>query len=173
VDEGEIANLLDGLEQGLIRVGLSSLVNQERIAAREGKVEGVTDQDLAEFHDQWSRQGLRRPPRARVDDVRARQLTVRERLAVLFDLLEAAVGGIYAIEASLRDDVKSTLAADGNAWNGQIVFADPPESELSLLRQQEWVVPDITALTRRAASVRAVILTINRMREQAELSRSD
>lgn len=173
MDEGEIANLLDELEQGLTQAGFSSLVNQERIAALEGKVEGVTDQEFAGLRHEWSQRGLGRPPRARADDVRIRPLTVRERLAELLDLLEAAVGGTYAIETHLRDDLKNALGSDSAAWNGQILFANPTESELGPLEQREWAVPEQSTLTRRAASVREVILTINQLRQRAELSRSD
>ena len=100
-------------------------------------------------------------------------MNVGERLAALLDLLEAAVGGSYAIEVRLRDDLKTSLDADGNAWSGQVVFADPPESELILTSSWEWTLPDQLTLQNRARAVREVILLINQLRGQANLTRSE
>jgi hypothetical protein len=175
VNEDELASLLNILEQGLIEASLSSLVNQERISAVEGKTEELTVEDMAGLRDEWSRRGMGRTPRVRADDVRIRPLTVGERLAELLDLVEVAVGGTYAIEIRLRDDLKTGLDADAdaNTWSGQVVFADPPESELSGASQREWTLPDQSALRQRGTAVREVILLINQLREQAELPRSE
>lgn len=173
MDEEELATLLDSLEQGLIQYGLSSLVNQERISAVEGKAEELTAREVAELRLEWSRRGMGRAPRPRADDVRVRPLTVGERLAELLDLLEAAVGGTYAIEMHLRNDIKAELDDDENVWSGQVVFADPPESELSLTAPRQWTLPDESALQQREAAVREVILRINQLRERAQVSRNE
>jgi hypothetical protein len=171
--EDELASLLNTLEQGLNQVGLSSLVNQERISTVEGKAEHLTAQDMTELFPEWSRRGLGKAPRVRADDVRIRPLTVGERLAELLDLVEAAVGGSYAIESHLREEIKSALNVDDGSWGGQVVFTDPPESELSGTSQREWSLPDQSVLQQRGAAVREVILLINQLREQTELPRSE
>jgi hypothetical protein len=173
VDEDQVASLLDTLEQGLNQAGLSALVNQERISAVEGRAEELSDEDEEMLRLEWSRPVLGRKPRVRADDVRTRPLNVGERLATLLDLLEAAVGGSYAIEVRLRDDLKTSLDADGNAWSGQVVFADPPESELILTSRWEWTLPDQLTLQNRARAVREVILLIDQLRGQANLTRSE
>jgi hypothetical protein len=171
--EDELVSLLNALEQGLFENGLSSLVTQERISAVEGKTEKPTTQDIAELRDDWSRRGIGRKPRVRADDLRVRPLTVSERLAELLDLIEAAVGGTYAIEMRLRDDLKAALDTETGLWDGQVVFSDSPESELSAATTGEWALPDQSTLRQREPAVREVILLVNRLREQAELPRSE
>jgi hypothetical protein len=173
MNEEELASLLSALEQGLSGVGLSSLVTQERISAVEGKAEKPSSEEIAELRDDWSRRGIGRTPRVRADDMRVRPLTVSERLAELLDLIEAAVGGTYAIEMRLRDDLKAALDAETGSWDGQVVFAEPPESELSQATTGEWTLPDQSILRQREGAVREVILLVNRLREQAELPRSE
>jgi hypothetical protein len=173
VIEEELASLLSTLEEGLIQAGLSSLVNQERIAASEGRAEELTTGDVVQLRLEWSRQRRGTTFHAKAGDVRVRSLGTAERLAELLDLVEVAVGGTYAIEVRLRDDLKAALDGDERAWDGQVVFADPPESELVGTSQQEWILPDQSALQQRAPAVREVILLINQLRDQAELSRSE
>jgi hypothetical protein len=84
-----------------------------------------------------------------------------------------ATGGTYAIEMRLRDDLKAGLDAETGSWDGRVVFADPPESELSETTTREWTLPDQSVLRQREAAVREVILLVNRLREQAELPRSE
>lgn len=173
MNEEEVANLLGALEQGLIQVGLSSLVNQERIVASEGKAEELTTGDVAQLHLERSR--LRTPSRSRAKagDVRVRPLGPAERLAELLDLVEVAVGGTYAIEVHLRDDFKAALDGDENSWDGHVAFANPPEAPLVGTSPQEWILPDQLTLQQRVPAVREVILLINQIREQAELPRSE
>jgi hypothetical protein len=172
MNEDELANLLSALEQGLIQVGLSSLVNQGRISAVEGTVEEVTPEDVEELRRQWSQHSSGRIPGARDGDIRVRPLGVSERLAMLLDLVEVAVGGTYAIEVNLRDDLKAALD-EGENWNGQVIFADPPESQPTTALRPEWELPDQATLQQREAAVRDVILLINQLRDQAELPRSE
>lgn len=171
--EEELASLLSALEQGLIQAGLSSLVNQERIVASEGKAEELTTRDVAQLHLEWPRQRTVPRSRAKAGDVRVRPLGAAERLAELLDLVEVAVGGTYAIEIHLRDDLKAALDGDENSWDGQVVFADPPESALVGTSPQEWILPDQLTLRQRASAAREVILLINQLRDQAELPRSE
>ena len=173
MNEEELASLLVALEQGLPGVGLSSLVTQERISAVEGKAEKPSSQEMAELRDDWSRRRAGRTPRVRADDMRVRPLTVSERLAELLDLIEAAVGGTYAIEIRLRDDFKAALDAEIGSWDGQVVFAEPPEAELSQTTTGAWTLPEQSVLREREAAVRRVILLVNLLREQADLPRSE
>lgn len=173
MNEDELATLLNTLEQGLIRIGISSLVDQERFSATEGKTEKLTAQDIAESRHESSRQGKGESRRVRADDVRVRRLTAGERLAELLDLVEAAVGGTYAIEMRLRTDVKDALDVHSDTWSGQVVFADPPESDLSGATLGERALPDESTLRQREAAVREVISLVNQLREQAELPRSE
>jgi hypothetical protein len=172
MNDDELTNLLNDLEEVLIQVGLSSLVDQERISGLEGRVEKVTSEDVEELRTQWSQHSSGRVPRAREDDVRVRPLDVGERLAMLLDLVEVAVGGTYAIEVHLRDDIKEPLDESEN-WNSRVIFADPPESQPITAVGPEWELPDQATLQQREAAVRDVISLINLLRDQAELPRSE
>jgi len=172
MNEDELASLLDLLEEGLGRSGLSSLVDQERISAVEGTVEEVTQAEVDELHHEWSRQRLGRAPRVKVGDIRIRPLDVSERLAELLDLVEVAVGGTYAIEVQLRDDIKAALDEDQN-WTGQLIFADPPESQPVTASRPEWSLPDQATLQQRETAVREVVSLIDQLRDQAEIPRSE
>jgi hypothetical protein len=173
MEEIQLAEILNSLVRVLSENGLSALVAQERLSAVEGKLEKPTTQEMDELRYAWSRWSMGRTPRMRAEDVRLRPLTTGERLATLLDLVEVAVGGTYAIEIGLRNDLKTAHNAEGVAWDGRVVFADPPESELSGVTPGEWVLPDQDALQQRQGAVREVILLVNRLREQAELTRSD
>lgn len=173
MDEEELTNLLDILETGLNQVGLSSLVDQGRISAVEGRIEELTAGEVIQLRREWARQRRGRAAQLKVGDVRTRPLRAGERLAELLDLVEAAVGGSYAIETHLRDDIKTALTDDEHAWNGEIVFVDPPESAPTGGSQAEWALPDQPALQQRAAAVREVILSISQLRNQADLPRSE
>jgi PAS domain-containing protein len=174
VDEDQLAQILNSLEQNLSEIGLSALVAQERLSAVEGKAEKPTAQEIEELRYSWSRRGTGPQPRLRAEDVRIRPLTPGERLATLLDLVEAAVGGTYAIEMRLRDDLKAAIdTEDAAAWDGRVVFADPPESELAGVTPGEWVLPGREELQLRQQAVREVIVLVNRLREQAQLTRSD
>jgi hypothetical protein len=167
------AEILNSLERALSENGLSALVAQERLSAVEGRAEKPTTQEMEELRYTRPGRSTGRSPRVRAEDVRLRPLTTGERLATLLDLVEAAVGGTYAIEIRLRNDLKSALDARDVTWDGQVVFADPAESELSGVAPGEWVLPDQQALQQRQGAVREVISLVNRLREQAELTRSD
>jgi hypothetical protein len=173
MNEDELAGLLGALEQGLNQIGLSVLVAQERISAAEGKAEKPSDPEMVELRYERSRQGQGKAFRVRADDVRVRQLTSAERLAELLDLIEAAVGGTYAIEMRIRNDVKGALGTDNDFWGGEVVFATPPESELSGTTVGDWALTDDSTLRQRESAVHEVILLVNRLREEAELPRSD
>jgi hypothetical protein len=172
VNEDELANLLNDLEEGLARAGLSSLVDQERVSAVEGTVEEVTQDEVDELRYEWSQQRSGRAPRVKVGDIRIRPLGLGERLAELLDLVEVAVGGTYAIEVQLRDAIKTALD-QGENWTGQVIFADPPESQPVTATRPEWSLPDQATLQQREAAVREVISLINQLRDQAELPRSE
>ena len=173
MDEDQLAQILNSLEQNLTEIGLSALVAQERLSAVEGKAEKPTAQEIEELRYSWSRRGVGRQPRVRAEDVRIRPLTPGERLATLLDLVEAAVGGTYAIEVRLRDDLKAAIDTEDAAWDGRVVFASPPESELAGVTLGEWILPAPEELRQRQAAVREVIVLVNRLREQAQLPRSD
>lgn len=172
MNEDELANLLNGLEEGLARVGLSSLVNQERISAVEGTVEEVTQAEVDELRREWSQQRSARAPSVKVGEIRIRPLGAGERLAELLDLVEVAVGGTYAIEVQLRDDIKAALDV-GENWTGQVIFVDPPESQPVTATRPEWSLPDQATLRQREPAVRQVISLINQLRDQAELPGSE
>jgi len=183
VTEDELRSLLSGLEQGLAGTDLSSLVDQERIAAAEGKAEEPTAEDIEDVRQERALRGLKRTSGPRSGDVRVRPLDTSERLAHLLDLLEVAIGGSYAIETHLRQDLKTALGESSAAqtvdeqavheWNGQVVFAVPAESGIEVSDQPEWSLPDQATLERREAVVRRVILLINQIRSEAGLPRSD
>lgn len=173
MNEAELASLLDALEQGLIQAGLSSLVDQERISAVEGKVEEVTDAEVAELRREWSYRRRGRAPSVKAGDIRIRPLGVTERLAELLDLAETAVGGTHTIEVHLREDLKAAFNDAHQIWNGQLIFADPPESELAAAPRREWMLADQSALQQREAAVQQVISLINQLRDLAQLPRNE
>jgi hypothetical protein len=177
VTEEELVALLNTLEQGLNEVGLSSLVDQERIAAVEGRAEEPTAEDIEAVHREWALQGLKRPTRPRSNDVRIRPLDASEHLAQLLDLLEVATGGSYAIETHLRNDLKTALDEPSgeeviHAWNGEITFTAPARPGFDVIDRTEWNLPDQKTLEQRGASVRRVILLINQIRNEIGLDRS-
>lgn len=85
-----------------------------------------------------------------------------------------AIGGSYAIEAHLRDDIKSALndesdltGMDSRAyrWNGHIVFADPTGGDAVGVAPREWSLPEQASLRKREAAVRQAILLICQLRD--------
>jgi hypothetical protein len=178
VTEDELRTLLDGLEQGLVGTDLSPLVEQERITAAEGKAEEPTAEDIEGVRQERASQGLKRTSGPRSGDVRIRPLDAGERLAQLLDLLEVAIGGSYAIETHLRQDLKTALGESSTVqiaheWNGQVVFSVPAESAIEEGDQAEWRLPDQAMLEQREAAVRRAILLINQLRGMAGIPRSD
>jgi hypothetical protein len=168
VDESELSGLLDTLERSLAQTALSSLVDQERVAAAEGTIVELTEDQVAEVRRQWSALPGR-APHVEVGEIRTRPLTSAERLAGLLDLLETSIGGSYAIEAHLRDDIKAALDPEISNWTGGIIFAAPPGAAGVADR---WELPDQSVLHQRAHAVSEVILLIDQLREQAGLMRS-
>lgn len=131
------------LEEVLRSAGLNSIVDHERLAATEGRTAD-----------------------ARSGDVRVVELTVQDRIGVLLDLLEAAVGGTFAIEGTLigfaaRNDVQE-----------QIAFS-PDRHEFSNVEDaQQWETGGRAALEERRADVRAVLQTIEAIRSATGHQRS-
>ena len=172
--EEELIGTLNILEQALDGVGLSSLVDQEQVAAAEGKAEEPTSEDVEAVRQEWAVLGVKRLSRPRAGDVRIRPLDTSERLAQLLDLLEIAIGGSYAIETHLRGDLKSALddesdsaTADSSSdqWDGRIIFADPAEDSSSVTGLEEWSLPDQRFLQQREPAVRQAISLINQLRD--------
>jgi hypothetical protein len=173
MNEDELTNLLDELEQGLIQAGLSSLVNQERISAVEGRVEEVTQAEALELRRERPDGRPRRAPGVKPGDVRIRPLSVSERLAELLDLVEVAVGGSYAIEVNLREDLRAAFDDGNQSWNGEVIFADPLEAELITSSRAEWMLQDQSTLRQRGTAVQQVISLVNQLRDLARLQRSE
>jgi hypothetical protein len=182
VTEEELVSILNTLEQGLVDADLSPLVSQEQVAAAEGKAEEPTAEDVEGVRQQWAVRGLKRPSRPRAVDVRIRPLDTGERLAHLLDLLEISIGGSYAIEMHLRDDLKSALDSESglatadyrdHRWNGQIIFADPAEGASAVTGPEEWSLPEQQSLQRREPAVRQVISLIDQLRNNIGVRRSD
>jgi hypothetical protein len=171
VDEDELARLLEALEQGLIRTTLSSLVDQERITAAEGTIEELSEDQVTSLRREWSVHPGRAPS-LNVGDIRIRPLSTGERLARLLDLLEIAIGGSYAIETRLRDEIKVDLDADADGWTGQIIFAGLVTTQPRVTADDQWDLPDQSVLEEREPAVRQVILMIDRLRELAGVARS-
>ncbi|MGI5187650.1 hypothetical protein ACQEVI_05830 [Promicromonospora sp. CA-289599] len=149
MDPSEMREFLRELEEVLRSAGLNSIVDHERLAATEGR---TTDAVI--------------PKQARSGDVRVVELTVQDRIGVLLDLLEAAVGGTFAIEGTLigfaaRNDVQE-----------QIAFS-PDRHEFSNVEDaQPWETGGRAALEERRADVRAVLQTIEAIRSATGHQRS-
>lgn len=72
MDDDEIASLVRNLERGLSEVGLTPLVDQERALVAEGRVEKLTEEEVADLRREWSlERGGRRAPSIGADDAGA------------------------------------------------------------------------------------------------------
>jgi hypothetical protein len=103
VDDIEVAELLESLEALLASLGLVSIVEQERTAASEGRVVETTRADLPPKR-------TRDQAQLAVGDFRRVPLSSRERLKILVDLAEVAVGATFAIEERVHDFVREYFA---------------------------------------------------------------
>jgi hypothetical protein len=169
MDDEKLTELVRVLEQGLIARGLSSLVDQERIMAVEGRVVDVMEGDVLREGRTRDRR-IHGASRLKVGDVRVRNLDIQERLELLLDLTEAAVGGTYAIEARLREDLATSLELSSHAWDGRVVFETPPEATLGG-SESVWELSTRSELASRRSAVAEVLTLLSQLRTEAGVSR--
>lgn len=163
MEDHEIAGVLAELESILDRLGYSALVEQERRAAAAGRVVETTKEDRA-------RSRGRRGSRPEVGDVRRTPLTAAERLAMLIDLVEAAVGGTFAIEERVLDFAYSNFPAA--ATEGRMPTFRPDVAEgFAVEDDRQWTLPDRPDLDTRRQTVREVLADLDQLRDVAGLDR--
>lgn len=179
--EEELAQLLAELEDLLRDLGLDFVVNQERVLAAEGVSTSAEDLGRRDVDDQTPnyspqraladdmaetgpdipvfRTAFRRPVLKKTD-VLVRPLNIRERLAVLLDLIEVTTAGTLAMEQLVQAELSETTT-----------FEDPPEAELLGRTEQSWrIAGDVNDKTDRAAIVVGVV---DELRSLADVPRGD
>ncbi|MEV0056156.1 hypothetical protein AB0H34_37430 [Saccharopolyspora shandongensis] len=207
--EDEIAALLTELETLLVDLGLGFIVVQERVLAAEGLSQtpgevtdrmadkfGVSPAAFAQDVDTRWRESVRRParkPQLKKSDTVVTPLDVRDRLAILLDLVEVATAGTLAMERAVQEEfeelrrlaigrsapaVEPTLiSADYSdwteAWDGTVLFTDPPEAELRGQTLSSWKLPAAGELAASLSSARTVVDILDELRAQTGLERGD
>jgi hypothetical protein len=167
----ELNEFLRQLEVGLNQAGLDALTEQERVAAQEGRTDLFTAREIADFESQGGRR-VKDRPRLKVGDVRVRPLDVRERIQVLLDLVEAAVGGTYSIEFGLRDQLETSITDLPGSWNGTVVFDPPREEDQDIAADPTWTLPTTSELANRRSQVERVLQLLHTLREHVEVDRA-
>lgn len=201
----EIAQLLAELEKLLIDLGLDFIVMQERVLAAEGQ--SWSPADIVRGESVGSRQftemlQVGRPsaapasgwpqevpaksiqtPRFKNSDAVVIPLVPRDRLAILFDLIEVATAGTIAMEWNVHDQLdelrrrvldQSTSALEAatlQTWDGTVIFTNPPEAELCDQMLSSWKLATVEVLTAATARAQTVIELLDGLRAQAGLSR--
>ncbi len=210
----EIAQLLVGLEQLLRELGLDFIVTQERVLAAEGvsqspasPTSGRGDEAIGErYLEETFPRDVATPrqreswpvyeilseggpePRFRKGDIVVRPLDVRDRLAILLDLMEVATAGTVAMERDLQNQLKELrrLAVDHAAsesvrrtaaldwaetWDGTVTFASPPEAELRGDASRPWQLRTGDGLRSSLASAHQVVGLLDSLRTIAGVPR--
>ena len=210
MDEEELAQLLADLEQLIAELGLDFIVTQERVLGAEGVSLEFTGSHVGgDTGDLYLDQILPREaaPRSRtVDeagsagtrgrgaqrfkkgDVALTPLDVRDRLAILLDLIEVATAGTLAIERDVSDQLEefrrlSLTESDDTAvessadvawaqiWDGTVFFEDPPEAELRGPVAPPWKLPDEQMSQTKMSHARTVVEVLDGLRQAASVSR--
>jgi hypothetical protein len=210
MDEEELAQLLADLEQMLAELELDFIVAQEQILGAEGVsleftgtraggdtgdlyLNEILPRETAPRSRPVDERGYAGPtgrgaPRFKKGDVALTPLDVRDRLAVLLDLIEVATAGTLAMERDVSDQLEEfrqlsfadpdgatveTAAGDAwvESWDGTIVFDNPPEAALRGPVVPPWKLPDEETSQAKMASARTVIATLDELRQAAGVSR--
>ena len=182
--DDEITTLIAELESLLRDLGLDFIVNQERVLAAEGESKaGAELGDSVAVERYFELQTLPRRVRFTSEDIRVTPLNPRERLANLFDLVEAATAGALAMERFVHDEVtalsnQATSASTqvpgwAEVWDGTVVFADPPEAELRGTSRESWRLAIGEEFGAAAEHATNVVALIESLREQAGVHRGE
>lgn len=163
VEEDEVSRILDDLETILEELGYSAVVEQERRAAAAGRVVETTKEDRARY-------GTRGQGRPEIGDVRRTPLTARERLAMLLDLVEVAVGGTFSIEERVLDFALTHFA--GSVSEGRTPTFRPDSAEgFAVADDRQWALPDREVLESRREHVRQVLNDLDELRNAVGVER--
>lgn len=209
--EEEISALLDELEALLNDLGLGFIVTQERVLAAEGlsqppsEVAGQTGGKFGGYRHLyvpdvgmgWSESVHRSTRRARfkTGDAVVTPLHVRDRLAMLLDLVEVATAGTLAMERDVQDEFNEIrrLAADTptyasaeaptltasvypewtETWDGTVLFMDPPEAQVRGQSLPPWKLSTDDMLAASLPHARSVLEILDELRARAGLSRGE
>lgn len=163
MEEGELADLLGSLEGLLEELGLGAVVEQERRAASEGRVVETTDADV--------RRRRKGAQPAQAGDVRLAALSTRDRVAMLIDLLEVAVGGTFAITESVIDFASSDLVVE-QGLSAETTFAPDRGEGLTPEDDREWSLPSRDELEDRRPAVQQVLRDLTALRSMVNVGRA-
>lgn len=152
MNQQELHELLEELEGMLREVGLMSVVEQEQQAAAEGR----------SVEEQGGRRGE--------SGVQIAALSLEDRVAMLLDLIEVAVGGTQVISSHL------------SAWAGEefigadvehlVEFSPSLAEGLRPEDSESWALPDGEILAQRHQKVQGVLDTVAEIREVVGLERT-
>ena len=157
MESNRVASVLEELEVTLRQSGLESLVDQERASAAEGH---VVETRRGKGGGSKASQGLQ-----------VEALSDRERLGVLLDLLEAAVGGSHLISLRLGEFAVREFSA---AVDEPAVKFSPSLDEglLAPLGTEGWTLASLAHVANRESPVRDVLETVRQLRDALGLERS-
>jgi hypothetical protein len=163
VEENEVLEILGELESTLEELGYDSMVEQERRAAAEGRVIETTKEDRALF-------GKRGTLRPEVGDVRRTPLSADERLSMLIDLLDVAVGATFAIEERLLLFAEQNFPQSTS--RGYLpTFRPDPEEGFAVDDDRVWALSARGDLAERRSAVRQVLTDLDQLREAVGVER--
>lgn len=163
VEDIQLEDILREFETMLDQLGFGAIVEQERRAAEGGRVVETTKEDRA-------RSGGPAALRPEVGDVRRTPLTSVERIAMLIDLVEAAVGGTFAIEERVMAFAYENFPF--SAEEGRMPTFGPAAAEgFEVTDDREWSLPDAEILESRRPYVRRVLADLEQLREVVGVKR--
>lgn len=163
MEEIELVELLEQLEEMLPELGLAAVVAQERAAAAEGRVQAARDDS--------ARGGRGRVPRPERGDVRVSAMTTAERLSMLLDLIEVAVGGTYAMTDQVRSFVDSEVAGERLA-EPDVLFSPDRAEGFVPPDDLAWVLPTRGSVNAQRRAVQQVLLDLSDLRAAIGIERA-
>jgi hypothetical protein len=162
MEQEELEQIVSGLEELLDRLGYSAIVEQERRAAAVGRFVETTKEDR-------KRSRGRGESIPEVGDVRRIALAPAERLSMLIDLTEVAVGGTFSIEERVLDFVGANFSSE--ASRGEMPTFSPGSIDDFADGGRQWTLPGREALEGRRERVRDVLRDLQELRETAGVER--
>lgn len=163
MNESEMLDLLSELETLLAGLGLGAAVDQERAAAAEGRV-------VVAREDYEPPGPHRKGPRPERGDVRLAAMSTADRVGMLLDMVEVAVGGTFAMTDRVRSFVDARFRSQDLA---EPVMSFSPDLAEGFISEdtREWDLPGRGSLEARRHAVRDVLTDLEELREQVGVQR--
>lgn len=163
MEQSQLEDVLGELEAILEQLGYAPIVEQERRAAEGGRVVETTKEDR-------TRASVPSAMRPEVGDVRRAPLTPEERIAMLIDLVEGAVGGTFAIEEKVLNFALANFPVAAEEGRTPTFRPDAAEG-FAVADDRQWSLPNRGELESRRQSVRQVLFDLEQLREAVGVRR--